>query len=184
MQGDRHCDVFDAVRSNELERARSLLEVDRSLANARILGEATLLSEQVWQNKTQIDVYAEEIRDTPALHHAVFHRNVERAKLLLAYGADVHALGYENNHEMTPPIVLAACDGGIDMLRLLLAPGAAPNATPLSNVTPLATALRHGKTDCVELLRLHGAVGRAASESNLVRRGPVNGAPSGQTEPH
>ena len=49
-----------------------------------------------------------ETRDTPALHYAVFHGHVEMAAMLLEHGADVHALGYEHWHEMTPAIVLAA----------------------------------------------------------------------------
>ena len=158
MEDNQKRDFFDAVRSNELERTRSLLAADSALANARIFGDATLLNEQVWQNKTVVDIDADETRDTPALHHAVFHGNVEMAKLLLEHGADIHALGYENNHELTPPIVLAAWEGGIDMLRLLLDHGANPNAKSGNGVTPLSTALRHGEADRVELLKQHGAV--------------------------
>ena len=151
-------DFFAAVRSHDLERARSLLVSNRSLANARILGDATLLNEQVWRNKSIVDVEPDEQRDSPALHYAVFHANLDMAKLLLEHDADIHAIGYENNHEMTPPIVLAAWEGGIDMLRLLLENGADPNAHSGNGVTPLSTALRHGEMDRVELLKQHGAV--------------------------
>ena len=70
-----HKYFFDAVRANDLVRTRALLQSNPSLANARILGDATLLNEQVWQNKTVVDVSADERRDSPALHHAVFHCN-------------------------------------------------------------------------------------------------------------
>lgn len=141
-----------------MDRVRLLLEADPSLANARMLGDATLLDEKIWKNKTIVDIDRDERRDTPALHHAVFHGYVDMAKLLLEFGADIHALGYENNHEMTPPIVLAAWEGGIDVLRLLLEQGADPNCQSGNQVTPLSTSLRHGKTDRVELLKQYGAV--------------------------
>jgi ankyrin repeat protein len=153
-----HKYFFDAVRSNDLDRTRNLLQANPSLANARILGDATLLNEQIWRNKTAVDVAADEKRNTPALHHAVFHGNFEMTSLLLEHGADVHALGYENNHEITPPIVLAAWEGGIEVLQLLLEQGADPNAKSSNDVTPLSTALRHGKTDQLELLKQFGAV--------------------------
>ena len=151
-------EFFDAVRSNDLDRARTLLQADRSLANARILGDATLLNEQVWCNQSIVDVETDEKRDTPALHYAVFHSNLDMVKLLLEHDADIHAIGYENNHEMTPAIVLAAWEGGIEMLRLLLENGADPNAQSGNGVTPMSTAFRHGNMDRVELLKLHGAV--------------------------
>ncbi len=158
MSANQQNEFFDAVRSNNLERTQSLLRLDASLANARILGDATLLNRQIWQNKTIVDVSADEKRDTPALHHAVFHGNTEMARLLLEHGADIHALGYENNHEMTPPIVLAAWEGGIEVLQLLLEHGADPNSASSNNVSPLSTAIRHGKTDRVKLLQQFGAV--------------------------
>lgn len=158
MTTEKKQEFFDAVRSNDLDRTRALLRSDRSLANARILGDATLLNEQVWRNKTIVNVEPGEKRDTPALHHAVFHSNLEMAKLLLEHGADVHAIGYENNHEMTPAVVLAAWEGGVDMLRLLLEYGADPNARSGNGVTPISTALRHRKMDRVEMLKRYGAI--------------------------
>ena len=101
---------------------------------------------------------AGETRDSPALHYAVFHGHAAMAALLLEHGADVHALGYENNHEMTPAIVLAASEGGINVLRLLLEKGADPNAQSANGVRPLSTALRHEKHDRIQLLRNYGAV--------------------------
>ncbi len=150
-------DFFDAVRSNDIERVRALLQSDRSLVNARILGDATLLNRQVWRKKTTVDVDPDEKRDTPALHYSVFHGHLGMVQLLLEHDADIHALGYENNHGMTPPIVLAAWEGGIDVLRLLLERGADPNVKSGHGVTPLSTALRHRKSDRVELLKRHGA---------------------------
>ncbi len=158
MDTTRQREFFEAVRSNDVPRTRLLLQSDSSLANARILGDATLLNERVWRDKVIVDIDSDEKRDTRALHHAVFHGNVEMASLLLEHGADIHALGYENNHEMTPPVVLAAWEGGIEMLRLLLEHDDDPNAESGNGVTPLSTAIRHAKADRVEILKQHGAV--------------------------
>ena len=158
MPDEQQREFFAAVRSNDLEVARSLLHSSPSLANSRMLGDATLLNEQVWENQKKVDISADETRDSPALHHAVFHGNVEMARLLLDHGADIHALGYENNHESTPSVILAAWEGGTEVLRLLLEKGADPNCVSSNGVTPLSTAVRHGKTDRVELLKHFGAV--------------------------
>ena len=58
---------------------------------------------------------------------------------------------------VSSPIVLAAWEGGLDDLRLLLEFGADPNFKFSNGVSPLATALRHGNDDRVELLKLCGA---------------------------
>ncbi|MEM8679627.1 MAG: ankyrin repeat domain-containing protein [Planctomycetota bacterium] len=150
-------DFFAAVRANDVQRVRAMLNDDPSLAQARQPGDATLLNKQVWRDKQVVPIDTGDTRDSPALHHAVFHANVEMAALLLEEGADVHALGYENNHEMTPAIVLAAWEGGMDVVRLLLDHGADPNAISGNGVTPLSTAKRHGSKDRVALLEAHGA---------------------------
>lgn len=148
---------FAAVRENDVAEVSALLDRDPSLANARIRGDATLLNEKVWVNKRVVDMEPDDDRDTPALHHAVFHGYVELATVLLDHGADIHAIAYENNHEMTPAVVLAAWEGGIEMLHLLLERGADPNSESSNGVTPLSTAIRHGMQDRVALLRTFGA---------------------------
>jgi len=152
-------DYFAAVRANDVAQVASLFATDPSLANARIRGDATLLNEQVWENKRVVGIKPDDERDTPALHYAAFHGHVEMARLLLANGADVHATAYENNHETTAAVVLAAWEGGIDMLRLLLEHGADPDSKSSNGVTPLSTATRHGKQDRIDLLKEFGATG-------------------------
>ena len=149
---------FRAVRKGDIEKAAELLREFPTLANERIRGDATLLNEQVWRKGVIVAMAHDDTRDSPALHHAVFHGNIEMATMLLQNGADVHALGYENNHESTPPVVLAAWEGGLEMLRLLLENGADPNARSGNDVTPLSTAKRHGHSDRVALLKEFGAV--------------------------
>ena len=150
-------EFFAAIRRNDLDRVNEFLKSNSSLANVRMLGDATLLNDQIWVNKKVVPIEAEETRDAPALHYTVFHNHIEMAKLLLDYGADIHAIGYENNHEMTQAIVIAAWEGGIEMLKLLLEYGADPNAKSSNNVTPLSTAIKHGFDDRIELLKKFGA---------------------------
>lgn len=149
---------FEAVRQNEVERVRKLLQFDPTLVHARILGDATLLNEQIWSNKQAVDIGANEQRDTPALHHSVFHGHLDMVNLLLEFEADVNAIGYENNYEMTPAIVIAAWEGGIDVLHTLLKHGADPNIKSSNNVTALSTARRHQHTDRIKLLLEYGAI--------------------------
>ena len=150
-------EFFTAIRSNDLDAVAELLDMHPSLANARIRGDATLLNEQVWENRQKVDMQPDDERDSTALHYTAFHGNVDLARLLIEHGADVNALAYENNHEWTTPVVLAAWEGGIDVLRLLLENGANPNSKSSNGVTPLSTATRHKKQERVDLLRQHGA---------------------------
>ncbi len=161
MNQERPCrklDFFAAIRDRNLQRVSEFLSAEPDLANARIGGDATLLNEQVWENRRVVPMREGDKRDSPALHHAVFHGDLELVQLLLDRGADIHALAYENNHETTPAIVLAAWEGGLEMTRLLLERGADPNAQSSNGVTPLSTAQIHGFDDRVKLLREFGAV--------------------------
>ncbi len=150
-------EFFAAIREDDLARVASLLAEDPSLANARIRGDATLLNEQVWEDKRVVAMKPKDERDTPALHYAAFHGKTDLAGLLIDHGSDVNAVAYENNHEMTTPVILAAWEGGVDVLRLLLENGADPNSRSSNGVTPLSTAVRHGKEDRVALLMEFGA---------------------------
>ncbi len=66
--------------------------------------------------------------------------------MLLGHGADVNALGYNENKGIAPAIVLAAWEGDVDMLRVLLEAGADPNL-PASNESALYAAIEHTAED-------------------------------------
>jgi len=151
-------EYFAAVRDRDINKLKNLLQTNPLLANTTILGDATCLNEQVWVNGNRVKVQPGENRNTPALHHAVVYGYSEIVELLLDHGADVHAIAYENNHEMTPPIVLAAWEGGLEVMKILLRNGADPNARSSNGVTPLSTAKRHSKQDRVSLLMQYGAI--------------------------
>jgi ankyrin repeat protein len=148
---------FESVRSNDFAKIGALLRSDPALANARCRGDATLLNGKVFKDKKPVDMAPDDKRDATALHFAAFTGNAALAKLLIDHGAYVNVIGYENNHDMTPPIVLAAWEGGIDVMRVLLEHSANPNTISSNGVTPLGTAIRHGKQDRVDLLKQFGA---------------------------
>ena len=109
-----------------------------------------------------------------ALHTAVVNSRVELAKLLIENGADIDAIGYEENKGLTPPIVLAAWEGSIEMLRLLLDAGADANLAA-SAETALYCAAEHKAAAKVELLLSRGArhdifTAAILGEVELVRR--------------
>jgi len=154
-----HREFSQAVRDNNLNHLAELLAENEGLAHARIRGDSTLLNECVFKDKQIVPMSDGDTRDTTALHYASFKGNVKLAEMLLDYGADVNAIGYENNHEQTTPLILAAWMGGIDMLRLLLGTGADPHAVSSNGVTALSTAQSHNYQDRVDLLKQYGALG-------------------------
>ena len=60
------------------------------------------------------------------LHVVTLRGHTDVARILLGRGVDVNAMGYDQNHGLCPSVVLAAWEGGIDVLRLLLEAGADP----------------------------------------------------------
>ncbi|MCP4937525.1 MAG: ankyrin repeat domain-containing protein [bacterium] len=150
---------FKAVRNNDLIAVAKLLTENPALANTRMPGDSSILNYQVWLDRKMVPVSGNEKRSGTALHFAAIWGKTELAKLLLEHGAEVDAMAYENNHEQTPAIVLAAWEGGTDVLRLLLKAGADPNLQSSNGVTALSTAKRHNKKDRVKLLLKFGAEG-------------------------
>ena len=88
-----------------------------------------------------------------ALHWAVYHDDVETARLLVQSGATVNA----ENHYGVPPLSLAATNGNPDIVTLLLDADADANASLRGGETVLMTASRTGSLEAVEALLSHGA---------------------------
>ena len=84
--------------------------------------------------------------NTPLTHIAIRAGRAETMAMLIGRGADVNALGYNENKGIAPAIVLAAWEGDVEMLRVLLDAGADPNA-PGSAETALYAAIEHTEAD-------------------------------------
>lgn len=88
------------------------------------------------------------------LHDMAQENEVEKAELLLNYGADINAL--EEEYQSTP-LGLAVRWGNVDMVEFLLKSGADPNKAGASWATPLAWATKKGHAIVEKMLRTGGA---------------------------
>lgn len=89
------------------------------------------------------------------LHNFAKKGDIEKAKLLLDFGADIHA---KDTECCTTPLGIAAREGQKEMVVFFLKNGSKtnlPDDEPWA--TPLAWAERKGHTDIADLLRKHGA---------------------------
>jgi ankyrin repeat protein len=99
------------------------------------------------------DVNASQADGMTALHWAVYHDDLETARMLVKAGANVKAA---NGYGVTP-LALACTNGNDEAVALLLAAGADPNAALSGNETALMTAARTGKLGAVKALLKAGA---------------------------
>jgi ankyrin repeat protein len=92
-----------------------------------------------------------------ALAAPVSSDDAESVHLLLEAGADPQR--YVDDDGRPTPVVAAALGAGcgVDLVELLLAHGADPNAAGPDGRTPYRLAVAAGRTDLAELLRRHGA---------------------------
>ena len=148
---------FEAVRSRDVDRVRAILDEDPSLVDQRI---ADVFADP-WTPAAPGDR-----KSNTALHWAAVRgwQNTSLAGLaqtLIDYGSDVDAMGYNGNKGVAPAVVLAAWEGDLEVLRVLLESGADPNR-PASAESALYAAIEHTDPDApepnkVSLLLAHGA---------------------------
>jgi ankyrin repeat protein len=123
-------DFFEAVRSADVAKVKSLLETDPKLIGQKNAAGAT------------------------PLHEAARGRSAELVKVLLGAGADTNARETEDH----TPLFGAAYSGGKDVVALLLDRGADPNApSKTDHLTPLHAAASRGNPEIVALLLARGA---------------------------
>jgi ankyrin repeat protein len=67
------------------------------------------------------------------------------------------------NDDGCTPLFIAAQQGHLEAVRLLLEAGANPSLVRVDGKPPLSAARSHGHADTVALLLLHGAVGYVQS---------------------
>jgi ankyrin repeat protein len=123
--------VFDAAAFGRIERLREILDGDASLTGS--------VSEDGF---------------TP-LHLAVFARQEEAARLLIARGADVDVLS-QGPIARVPPLGTAAFARTVPLSRLLLDAGADPNRQGEGGFTALHSAAQNGDVELVRLLLERG----------------------------
>ena len=122
-------------------------EVADAAANKDFATVKNLIAQKSDVNGTRAD-------GSTALHWAVYWDNAEAVDLLLKSGADTKAANRLN----ATPLYIAAENGNAAMVQKLLAGGADPNQTVLSqSETPLMFAARSGNVDSVKALLDKGA---------------------------
>ena len=123
--------IFEAAATGQTDRVRALLGADPALVNA----------------------YAPDGFFPLAL--AVFFGNADTAAALLDAGADVNMQSRESMR--IAPLHSALATKRPDLVTLLLARGANPNAGAETGLTPLHSAAQGGDTELARLLLDHGA---------------------------
>lgn len=87
------------------------------------------------------------------LQSAVYHDNINYAKMLITQGCDVHFI----NKEQENLLFIAAHYSGVEMNRLLISKGLNINQVNSSGWTPFNMACRYGSKDVVRLYLENGA---------------------------
>lgn len=140
---ERVTQYFAAARANDVAQVRKILKACPKLVDQRIAD----LTEQTWRA-----VDAHQRHSNTVLHWTTTpwgqqsESHVELAQALIDHGADVDALGYNENKGVAPAVVLAAWEGELGVLRALLDSGANPNK-PGSAESALYCAIEHTAHD-------------------------------------
>jgi uncharacterized protein len=140
-ESEGELDVFEAAGMGDVERLRTLLEADASLANA-------------WSD----DGF------TP-LHYAAFFGHPEAAKLLTERGADLEARSTNEQFALdASPLHSAAAAGEREVVEVLIDAGADVNAVQHGGYTPLLEAAASGNNELADVLLARGADATAKLE--------------------
>ncbi|MBT3399318.1 MAG: hypothetical protein HN420_04945, partial [Rhodospirillaceae bacterium] len=154
---------FEAICALDLDTVRACLDANPALAEARaddkianlhgaVLADA--LREPVTDRSSTAVHLAANIMFEP--RDAEPSKSLELVQLLLERGADVDAIGFNENTDHGSAIVIAAWVGGTAKMRVLLEAGA--DVTGNSGQSALQQAGQHGRIDDVDLLLEYGAV--------------------------
>jgi ankyrin repeat protein len=140
----RRAVYFRCVRANDVSQVRAILTSYPDLVHQRIAD----LSAEPWQAAEPANR-----KSNTALHWTALHYTAPAgqsyaplAQVLIEYGADIDALGYNENKGVAPAVVLAAWEGELALLRILLEAGADPNL-PATAESALYAALEHTAPD-------------------------------------
>jgi ankyrin repeat protein len=157
-------DIFEASTLGKLDRAKSLVDRNPSLASAyspdgfalvaltAYLGQKET-TEYLIEKGADLNAAARNATGFTALTGAVANNHTEIAKLLVKRGAQVN-YRYEGGFS---PLMGASENGNLELVNFLLANGADPNAKTGDGKSPLSFAKEKNHVEVVEALRRHGA---------------------------
>ena len=155
-------EFFVAVKDKDVDGVRHALDAQPTLIDARLLDANYMLEGDAFREAIRNDPHPISRRTRTALHlvSTGFFRwatpdVLEVARVLVERGSDVNNVGWDGNNNLCVPITLAAWEGGLDMMRLLLDAGA--DVSGAHGVAALETAAHHDSVDRYNLLEEYGA---------------------------
>ena len=134
-------DMLTACRDGNLERVNELMSRCPSLVHCE------------YNMANGVNPNHMNCHHTTLLHDMAQEGDLQKARLLLAHGADINAVDEEFQ---STPLGLAARWGPRDMVTFLLERGADPNTSGAQWATPLAWARKKGRADIELDLRQAG----------------------------
>jgi ankyrin repeat protein len=157
-------DIFEASTLGKLDRAKSLIDRNPSLASAyspdgfALVALAAYLgqketTEYLISKGADVNAVARNTTGFTALTGAVANNHTEIAKLLVKRGAQVN---YQYEGGFTP-LMAASENGNVELVRFLLANGADPNAKTGDGKSPMSFANEKNHLEVVEALKKQGA---------------------------
>ncbi len=153
---------FVAVKDRDADGVRRSLDAQPTLIEARLLDNNYMLEGDAFREAIRSDPHPVSTKTRTALHlvSTGFFRQatpdvLEVARVLVERGADLNNVGWDGNNNLCVPITLAAWEGGLDMMRLLLDAGA--DVSGAHGVAALETAAHHDSIDRHNLLEEYGA---------------------------
>ena len=145
IKGGENVKLFIAVEKNDVEG------VKQALSRNYYLNTIWNVKPENKENKIKMGVNAEINEPNNALKQNAIHiaagiKNVDIAKLLIEYGADVNARINSDNDKINgwTALHIAVYNNHFDMVSILLANGANPNIENASKQNPLMFASRSG----------------------------------------
>ena len=157
--------IFEASTLGKLDRAKSIIDRNPSLASAyspdgfalvaltAYLGQKET-TEYLIEKGADVNAVAKNTTGFTALTGAVANNHTEIAKLLVKRGAQVN-YRYEGGFS---PLMGASENGNVELVNFLLANGADPTAKTKDGKTPLGLAREKNHAEVVEALKRHGAL--------------------------
>lgn len=155
-------DILSALYSGDVAGAEAIAatRAELDLFEAAALGRAGRVSELVTADRNRVYAVADD--GYTALHLAAFFAHLDVARVLLAHGADVHAVSA--NAMRVQPLHAAAVRGDATLLKLLLDAGADPDARQAGGWTALHARAARGDAESVRMLLERGADPALASD--------------------
>ncbi|MHC1704037.1 MAG: ankyrin repeat domain-containing protein [Tenuifilaceae bacterium] len=156
-------DVFEAIKTGNLDLLRVLIEKNSELLNAKdqngttplhIASSGKQIEIQKFLLEKGADVNAQESDLSTPLHYAAVRNHKEGALLLIEKGADINAL----DNEKHTPLHLASQNGIMDIVTVLVKSGAKLELKDDYGRTPLLLGSRErGGADLIRILLEAGA---------------------------